>query len=368
MHRFPGHHTTCLPRTLNNRSTSIRSLSPLELIDFLTSNGLNVVDVDEFAVTNVASSSMLLSGTDARITAAIIAASASIIVSIGSTIFNRFGLNSQAELTARLDRETKIIDQRLIAKEKAEEEKKTAQALVNKARRPILKSAIDLLSRIHNIQHRSFFWYLSVPERKELALLSTAYEFARFWCLSNTLYNEVDLLGSDDYDDPTSEPEIISNLLDAISRQCSTDRFDRYLMMWGLEQRAVGDLMLDDEGECIGLDAFIEKYNSNSDLGLGKWLKNFVADLEKLGTNGDGKGSERLTEVGKALSILILQLARSNLQSQRMLTQYILRMMHSYHSDVPGDGGKKRIFGNVATITKTMDEDYIETYTVEWEA
>ncbi len=288
----------------------------------------------------------------ASVTAAIIAASASVVVSVVSSICGWYRLDSQSRLTAELSRESHVFEQRLLAQTKAEEEKRTAQALVNRARRPLLNSAIELLSRISNIQHGSFFYYLGVPERKELALQSTLYLLGKYWCLSNKLYNEVDLVSSDDHD-LQSEPEIISNQLYKIAGSFSTDRSGS-LMMWRLEQQAVGELMLGDDERCIGLDAFIKKYKSELDLGLGSWLKNFAVDLEKLGTSRQEKGCERLTKVGESLSILILQLARH--YSRGILNQYTLKTIHSYGKNLNEGDNTTRVIGKVATVTRSSGE------------
>lgn len=262
--------------------------------------------------------------------AAIIAASASVVVSVGSSICGWYMLDKQSRLTAEISRESKVLEQRLLAQTKAEEEKRTAQALVNRARRPLLNSAIELQGRISNIQHHNFFVYLGVPERKELAIESTLYVLGKYWCLSNKLYNEVDLVSGDDHD-LQPEPEIISNQLYEIAGSFSDDRSGS-LMMWRLEQQAVGELMLGDDERCIGFDAFIKKYKSELDLGLGKWLENFAVELEELGTSSQEEGCERLTKVGESLSVLILQLARH--YPPGILSQYALNAIRLYGNNL----------------------------------
>jgi len=226
-------------------------------------------------------------------------------------------IHQQEEMTLETKRKTITLDQKLTAQAKIEEQKRKAQASVDKARRPLLISAMQLLAKIHNIQHSSFFSYLRDDKRKEIAMQSTLYDFSQYWCLSNKLHLEVDLLHFDnDNDTPDSDSQRIDAKLNDVTRMCSTDRDTNNLMMWKIEQRAVGELMLDDKGEPLGFCAFTKEYMTGNDWGLKKCLKNFESDLEELETTTSDtirkETNGRLTELGKKLSELVRLLDKDN--------------------------------------------------------
>jgi len=239
-----------------------------------------------------------------------------VITGISSLLEHKFGLLEMAlkhELTER-------------------EQKRTAQAAVDKARRPLLISAMRLLSRIHHIQHSEFFGYLKDSERKERAMQSTLYDFSKYWCLSNKLHLEVDLLHSD----IDSDSKRISTKLNEVTRMCSTDTETKHLMIWTNEQCAVGELMLDDKGEPLGFVAFTQEYTTGKDCGLKKWLKNFEADLKKLGAANESETiyketNARLTKIGKSLAELVYLLDKD--KNNSTLTERQKEKMKEYENN-----------------------------------
>jgi len=249
-----------------------------------------------------------------------------LLVNFCTAIFGVWKINEQEEMTQETKRKTMELDQKLTAQAKTEEQKKTAQDSVHKARRALLISAMRLLAEIHNIQHRDFFDYLRDDERKEIAMQSTLYDFSKYWCLSNKLYLEVDLLHSNN-DILGSDSQRISTKLNEVTRACATDSLSKNLMIWTNEQRAVGELMLDDTGQPLGFCAFTKEYTTGKDWGLKKWLKKFEADLWKLENSTsllrakkETVASEtirkeintRLTKLGNSLSGLLHLLDKDN--------------------------------------------------------
>jgi len=262
------------------------------------------------------------------ITIAIIAGSATVVVNIILIFCGWIKLREQLQFTQ--DTNKQIFDQQEQAKKekfdqkeyaKKKEQEKTAQALVDKARRPLLNSAMELLSTIDKILRKDYLDYSpDNKKRKDLAIQSTLYDFSTYWHLSYKLYDKVDLLLSSD-DIPKEGSKLISGQLIAVSKICSKCELTEKLMMWRPEQRAIGELMQDDKGEPIGFLAFVKDYvlekdympeNSECTYGLSHWLEEFAADLaEQL----DEKTKKKLKMLGKALSGLIIQLDKDNVRT-----------------------------------------------------
>lgn len=230
---------------------------------------------------------------------ALIAAFASLLIAIVTTVYNgvrdRRNMIKQHQLEMDLAQYRADLDQNALR----EQQELSARAELDRAREPLLAAAIDLGDRIDNIRNRGFFFYLSDSNggRRRIALTGTMYRFARYWCIVENLYDTVGLsrFAADDM------TRSVASTLKAIGGAFASDGYDGgRLMMWREEQRAVAEKMRDDDSPigCIGYATFSEHYDQK----FSTWFASFDRDLES------APASERLRVVQERLSKLAEQL------------------------------------------------------------
>lgn len=181
-----------------------------------------------------------------------------------------------------------------------EERKHTAKLELDLLREPLLLAAKNLSDRIRNLQDRGFLHYFGGQDeyRRRIALLGTLYRFASYWAVQEQLYRRVNLLRFED--DPATKGT--SGRLNAISGCLASDRKNGLVaMMWRDEQRAVGQLMLEDgaaeQTAVMDFAEFITLYESK----FSYWFERFSADIQQPSIID----SNRLREVADLLDSLV---------------------------------------------------------------
>jgi hypothetical protein len=174
-----------------------------------------------------------------------------------------------------------------------------AKAELSRYRKPLLEAAADLGARIDNIQHSNFDVYFESNERREIAVKSTLYRFARYFGTLEILRSQMSFL---EFEDDRATREVAKLLLD-IEGTMSSDDY-RGFMLWREEQRAIGELALEREGDtlrCIGFATFVNQFDQH----LGSWLEELETQLKETGTAAK---SGRLKAVQSHLQKLVQKL------------------------------------------------------------
>lgn len=219
------------------------------------------------------------------------------VVAVATAIFTTASTSRQGRKLEKLRFEFE-------AAARKEDRTLAAREVLDRYRRPLLASAVQLARRIENIRRRSFLAYLGADEhRAEVALKSVQYRFAAYLGWRELLSRELTYL---DFEDSGQTKEVLG-LLDDVRTRLSSSRFDIMdgrprLMLWTEEQSAIGGLMLRKDGGSgvIGFESFFTQYEKSFSL----WLGPFEQELR----SADIFGSTRLQEVASSLDALIRRL------------------------------------------------------------
>ncbi|GAA1758853.1 hypothetical protein GCM10009747_17110 [Agromyces humatus] len=189
-----------------------------------------------------------------------------------------------------------------------EEQEVSARTELDRIREPLLAAALDLGDRIDNIRNRGFLFYLSGADasRQKIARSGTMYRLARYWCIVETIYDNIGM-GRFKADD-TTRP--VAATLRAVGSAFASDLYDdRRLMVWREEQRAIAEKMRAGDASAgpIGYATFAEHYDST----FSTWFAAFERDLDS------ASSSERLRVVQHELAELARHLdPAGNFQEQ----------------------------------------------------
>lgn len=173
-------------------------------------------------------------------------------------------------------------------------------------REPILRSAIDLQSRLYNIDQNRFLniYYQATEAERSYALRSTLYVIAEYLGWVEILRREVQYLDLGELE----ANQRLAKLLETITTTLLTDGHPASLRLFRGEQRAIGEIMLvarpgsgQSQYECLGFAAFTEKLNDQT---FAKWFANLEKDVAYLATREDAR-DPRLRVLQHALIDLI---------------------------------------------------------------
>ena len=149
------------------------------------------------------------------------------------------------ELEAETHRRTAIIDRDL-----------GAEVVLTRYREPLAAAAFDLQSRLYNIIRLNFFGiYGEGSARAEEALRTTLFRLAQYFGWTEILRRDIQFLSFPEDD----ETRRVAHLQSEISKRFLTNAYGPTLMIWGDEQRAIGELMIVEEyGKvlCMGYAKF----------------------------------------------------------------------------------------------------------------
>jgi hypothetical protein len=181
-----------------------------------------------------------------------------------------------------------------------EERQLQAKAELSRHRKPLLEAAQGLGARIDNIQHNEFDAYFQSADRRDIAIKSTLYRFARYFATLEILRSQMTFLEFED----AAETKTVAERIVAVENALTSDSYRKF-MLWREEQRAIGEATLarDEDGavHCIGFATFVAEFDRRAST----WLSRFQAELEE---RDAARGSKRLASVQKHLQKLVRQL------------------------------------------------------------
>lgn len=229
-----------------------------------------------------------------EVTAAWLGAVGALVAAVASAAFAA----RSAASSRQHDKEMESLRSELARAERQASADQDAQKVVETFRRPLLAAAVEFKRRLGNILHGAFFAYLGADSRRSrMALLSTAYRMAAYLGWRELLSRRLTYLH---YEDSERTKTVISLLEDVSTQLARDDWVD--LMVWKDEQRAIGGLMLNEDGTgVIGFEAFYADFDSK----FAPWLEPFIEDLQRPETDGPGG---RLAAVATSLDSLISDL------------------------------------------------------------
>jgi hypothetical protein len=204
------------------------------------------------------------------------------------------------------------LSDRLAKQREAQSREAQTAALMSKYRDPLLRSAIDLQSRLFNIhQNRVLdnFAQRCLSEQDYL-INNTLYVFAEYFGWVEILRREIQFLDLGDLELNRSLSELLVNITKAFgtNKFNGKDNFDSTFQLFNGEQRAIGEIMMKPRAaeqilgyECIGYAAFVEKM---SDPVFARWFIKLKEDLDVI-IKQSKIGGERLILIHSRLIALI---------------------------------------------------------------
>ena len=167
-----------------------------------------------------------------------IAAIAAVVVAVISAVISLYG---QMRVTRLSDA--------LAKKREADSREAQTAALMSKYRDPLLRSAIDLQSRLYNIRRNHALQNFAAKPQAEQEYLrtNTLYVFAEYFGWVEILRREVQFLDLGDLDLNRRLSELLVGITKAFgtSRYNGEKPFDPTLKLFNGEQRALGEIMME---------------------------------------------------------------------------------------------------------------------------
>ena len=193
------------------------------------------------------------------------------IVAVISAIISLYGQTRIARLNDRLTKQ----------READSREAQTA-TLMSKYRDPLLRSAIDLQSRLYNIHQQRFLerFYHRSPSSQKYAISNTLYVIAEYLGWVEILRREIQFLDLGDLELNRRLSELLVNINQAFAHF----KPDGAFQLHNGEQRAIGEIMTipRSSGEaigydCIGYATFVKKM---SDPEFAEWFAKLRDDID----------------------------------------------------------------------------------------
>jgi hypothetical protein len=186
---------------------------------------------------------------------------------------------------------------------KEEERRSEAKVVLDRYRGPLLDAAWQLGDRVDNIRSRGFFVYLAEGSgRGPEARRSTLFRFAYYLGWREYVRSQVQLLRFENEEDT----RLAAAFLNDITRALASDRLDgQWAMLWGDEQRGIGELMTDQSPGSSFIVRGHAAFHRDYDKTFAEWMERFADDLF---TPAKVSGSNRLRLLQWALYGLVRQL------------------------------------------------------------
>jgi hypothetical protein len=190
--------------------------------------------------------------------------------------------------------------------------------LMARYRDPLLQAAFDLQSRIYNIVEQGFLqthYRNGTDSTKEYARENTLYVLADYLGWVEILRRQVRFL---DLGDEVANRAWTDRLL-AVRSALQSDRFSPRFRLFNGQQRAIGEIMIKDEGdkderpETEGYAGFLARQREPE---FDRWLVDLRADIDALANEPGAGHEERLVAVQQALVELIDLLDPNNVRIQ----------------------------------------------------
>jgi hypothetical protein len=160
---------------------------------------------------------------------------------------------------------------------KEEERRSEAKVVLDRYRGPLLDAAWQLGDRLDNIRNRGFFAYLSEDDgRAPEAKCTTLFRFAYYLGWREYVRTQVQLLRFENEEDTT----LAAAFLNDVTRMLASDQLDgQWAMLWGDEQRGIGELMTDQPPGSSFIVRGHAAFHRDYDTIFAEWMGHFADDL-----------------------------------------------------------------------------------------
>jgi hypothetical protein len=191
-----------------------------------------------------------------------------------------FSMSTQLKVT-KLQTSTQLqvpeLESKLRVEERQSQDRSAAKVVLDRYRGPLLDAAWLLGDRVDNIRNREFFKYLAEGnDRKENAKLSTLFRLAYYPGWREFIRSEVQLLRFENEDDT----RLTASFLNNITWVLASDKLDgTWAMLWGDEQRGIGELMIEKPSETSSIVRGHAAFHRDYDKVFALWMERLARDL-----------------------------------------------------------------------------------------
>ncbi len=226
----------------------------------------------------------------------VITATIAAIIAVISAVISIYGQTRIARLTDRLTKQRE-----------AESREAQTAALMSKYRNPLLRSAIDLQSRLYNIHQQNFLEGLCErsPSAQNYRIYNTLYVVAEYLGWVEILRREVQFLDLGDLELNRRLSELLVNINQAFGAR---SKVGGIFQLFNGEQRAIGEIMTVPRSstemigyDCIGYATFVKKMGDPEFAG---WFAKLKDDIDTMG-NASKIDADRLVLIHTKLIDLI---------------------------------------------------------------
>ena len=214
-----------------------------------------------------------------------------------------------------------LLGNMLLEKRRALNESQKALA---KYSEPLLGAAYELQARLWNILKQDFlerYHTAGDDAQKAYAVDNTLYVVAQYFGWSEIVRRDLQFLSFS----KTEQTRAVARVQQEIVEHFQDDdpKRGRPFLLWRGEQRAIGELMIDEASEgtrCLGYAAFVKRLrDADGDLEFRTWLGRLQADIETIGR----AKSPRLVSLQHALVDLIRLLDPDELRYGRDVAEKV---------------------------------------------
>jgi hypothetical protein len=170
-----------------------------------------------------------------------------------------------------------------------------AEDVLARYREPLAAAAFDLQSRLYNILRLDFLGkFGGTDTHGDAALQTTLFRLAQYFGWTEILRRDIQFLSFPEAD----ETRRVANLQSKVARAFTRDDLGHAMMIWGDEQRALGELMIVEEHEKVLSMGYAAFSGACADV-FAPWLARLHRDLPQ------DAARERLRDVQHLLCELV---------------------------------------------------------------
>jgi hypothetical protein len=170
-----------------------------------------------------------------------------------------------------------------------------AEDVLARYREPLAAAAFDLQSRLYNILRLGFLGkFGGTDTHGDAALRTTLFRLAQYFGWTEILRRDIQFLSFPEADDTRR----VANLQSEVAKTFTSDGYGHAMMIWGDEQRALGELMIVEEHDKV-LSMGYAAFTASCDDVFASWLARLQGELP------DVAARERLSDVQHLLCELV---------------------------------------------------------------
>jgi hypothetical protein len=160
---------------------------------------------------------------------------------------------------------------------RAEERRSDAKVVLDRCRGPLLDAAWQLGDRVDNIRNSDFLAYLSKGSgREQDAKLTTLFRIAYYLGWREFVRTEVQLLRFENEEDT----RLVAGFLNDVTWLLASEKLDgKPAMLWGDEQRGIGELMTEHRSGASSIVRGHAAFHRDYDKVFAPWMERLAGDL-----------------------------------------------------------------------------------------